>query len=52
MMMWQPASAVRRRGEIEHVALDEVKMRVLLDVRELQRVAVEVVVDDDFVVAR
>ena len=39
----------RRRGEIENVALDEREMRVLLDVGELQRVPMKVVVDDDFI---
>ena len=43
---------LRRRLVVEHVALDEVQVRMLVEMRELQRVAVEVVVDDDLVVAR
>ena len=38
-----------RRLVIEHVALDEVQVLVILEVRELQRVAVQVVVDHDLV---
>ena len=35
---------------VHHVALDEVQVRMVFEVRELQRVAMQVVVDDDLVV--
>ena len=38
-----------RRVGVHHVALDEVQVLVSFEMRELQRVAVEVVVDDHFV---
>ena len=48
--MWQPSMAWRRGLVVHHVALDEVQVRVAVDVRELNRVAMQVVVDDDLVV--
>ena len=48
--IWQPSTARARRVVVQHVALDEVQMLVLVEVRELQCVAVEIVVDDDLVV--
>ena len=41
-----------RRVEVEHVALDEGQVLVSFEMRELQRVAVQVVVDHDFVLRR
>ena len=45
----QPSIALRTAVEVEHVTLDEVQVLVPLEVRELQRVAVQVVEDHDFV---
>ena len=50
MTIWQPSMARRVAVVVHHVALDEVQVRMSVDVRELDRVAVEVVVDDDLVV--
>ena len=45
-----PVDGAAGRLEVHHVALDEAQVRMPLQLRELKRVAMKVVVDDDFVV--
>src|SRR6185295_2364540 len=38
-----------RRLDVQHVSLHEMEMRVLFEMSELDRIAMEVVVDDDLI---
>ena len=50
MTTWQPSSGLAGRLVVHHVALDEVQVRVPVECANWMRVAMQVVVDDDFVV--